>query len=104
MGLLNWQKQFKENILQDQITKQFSDQFSSDPSRLNIYKNNVFYSLTEALSAQYPNVKKLVGESFFNACCRQFIKIIDSNKAEMIFVGEKFPEFLSNFEHRNLQV
>ena len=99
MSLLKWQHQFKECILSNNDITPFSDNFSSDPARLNIYKNNVFHSLTEALSSQFPTVKKLVGEKFFNACCNKFIKSININQTAMIFIGEEFSDFLKNFEH-----
>jgi len=41
--------------------------------RLQIYRNNLFESLTEALAAVYPVVAQLVGEAFFRQVARRFV-------------------------------
>jgi hypothetical protein len=38
--------------------------------RLQVYRNNTFISLTEALTATYPVVSALVGERFFAAAAK----------------------------------
>ena len=41
--------------------------------RLQIYRNNLFESLTQALAAVYPVVAQLVGDEFFRHVARRFI-------------------------------
>ena len=41
--------------------------------RLQIYRNNLFESLTQALAAVYPVVAQLVGEAYFRQVARRFI-------------------------------
>ena len=41
--------------------------------RLQIYRNNVFESLAQALAAVYPVVAQLVGETYFRHVARRFI-------------------------------
>jgi hypothetical protein len=41
--------------------------------RLQIYRNNLFESLTQALAAVYPVVAQLVGEAYFRHVARRFI-------------------------------
>lgn len=41
--------------------------------RLQIYRNNVFESLTQALAAVYPVVAQLVGEAYFRHVARRFM-------------------------------
>ena len=67
--------------------------------RLDIYRNNIFYSLTDALSDLYPVIKRLVGEQFFNATAIEFIRKRPPRRAAMIYFAEDFPEFLREFEH-----
>lgn len=41
---------------------------------LDIYRNNVFYSLGQALGDIYPVIKALVGDEFFGAMAREFVR------------------------------
>lgn len=45
----------------------------SAAQRLQIYRNNLFESLTHALAAVYPVVAQLVGEAYFRHVARRFI-------------------------------
>jgi len=67
--------------------------------RLDIYRNNVFYSLTNALADLYPVIKRLVGGQFFNATAGEYIRRRPPRSAAMVHFGEDFPEFLQVFEH-----
>jgi len=66
--------------------------------RLNIYRNNVFHSLSTALAALYPVVKQLVGEEYFKACARSYLQDFPPRTAAMVNFGGSFPDFLQNFE------
>jgi len=50
----------------------FSGRLSA-AQRLQIYRNNLFESLTQALAAVYPVVAQLVGEAYFRQVARRFI-------------------------------
>ncbi len=67
--------------------------------RLDIYRNNVFYSLTNALADLYPVIKRLVGEQFFNATATEYLRQRPPYSAAMVNFGTDFPEFLVVFEH-----
>lgn len=67
--------------------------------RLDIYRNNVFHSLTNATADLYPVIKRLVGEQFFNATAGEYIRRRPPCSAAMVHFGEDFPEFLQVFEH-----
>ena len=67
--------------------------------RLDIYRNNVFYSLTNALADLYPVIKRLVGDEFFNATASEYIHQRPPRSAAMVNFGGDFPEFLQEFEH-----
>ena len=67
--------------------------------RLDIYRNNVFHSLTNALAELYPVIKRLVGGQFFNATAGEYIRRRPPRSAAMVHFGKDFPEFLQEFEH-----
>ena len=66
--------------------------------RLDIYRNNVFYSLGVAMADLYPVIKRLVGTDFFKALSRAYLQTHPPTKAAMVYFGESFPDFLTSFE------
>ncbi len=66
--------------------------------RLNVYRNNVFYSLTGSLSDLYQVITKLVGEEFFRAAASEFVRISPPKTGRILEYGADFPGFLSAFE------
>src|SRR5689334_21117181 len=65
------------------------------PGGLQVYRNNVFASLTEALAAVYPVVKRLVGEPFFNQLARRFIRRHPSRSGNLHDFGAELPAFIA---------
>lgn len=65
--------------------------------RLQLYRNNLFISLTEALAAVYPVVQRLVGEDFFKTACREFISTHPPRQAQLHLFGDAFPEFIRTY-------
>jgi len=77
---------------------------SANPSehtlqRLGIYRNNVLYSLSQAMAAQFPIVKKLVGDNFFFALARDYIREQPPHEPSLTFYGDTFPAFIAEHEH-----
>lgn len=70
----------------------------SGDERLNIYKNNTFISLSEALSSTFPTVHKLVGGDFFSYCACEFIKKFPPSPGPLFEYGSEFSSFLGSFE------
>ena len=69
-----------------------------DPSaRLSIYRNNVVARLTDALSATYPVVCKLVDRRFFAYAADTFIQRNLPAGACLVEYGADFPSFLAEF-------
>ncbi len=64
---------------------------------IQLHRNNIFVSLTEALLAIYPVASKLVGEDFFRTACRHFIPDHLPTAAPLHEFGNTFPEFLKNY-------
>lgn len=69
-----------------------------DGARLvQIYRNNVFLSLTGALAAVYPVVQRLVGEGFFNYLADGFIRAHRPGSGNLHDFGTALAEFLAGF-------
>jgi len=66
--------------------------------RFNVYRNNVFVSLIEALEGRFPAVCRLVGEEFFRAMARAFIENHPPRSPVLLHYGGEFPGFLDGFE------
>lgn len=66
--------------------------------RLDVYRNNVFHSLTKALAQAFPVVERLVGVAFFAAAAREFLRDKMPRQNTLIGFGAGFPEFLETFE------
>ncbi len=65
--------------------------------RFSVYRNNVASSLTRALEAAFPNVRKLVGEEFFAAMAGVFLRAHPPRSRIMMLYGDEFPGFLDAF-------
>ncbi len=66
--------------------------------RLQVYRNNVFASLTSALQAVYPVVERLVGEGFFRHAADRYIRRYPSTSGNLHDFGCAFAEFLAGFK------
>jgi Putative DNA-binding domain len=67
------------------------------PKRFSVYRNNVAGSLTRALEASFPTVRKLVGEEFFAAMAGIFLRSHPPQSRMLVLYGDAMPEFLSQF-------
>lgn len=65
--------------------------------RFDVYRNNVAVSLTEALSAGFPVIEKLVGEEFFRAMAGVFLRAHPPRSPVLALWGDAFPGFLATF-------
>jgi hypothetical protein len=62
--------------------------------RLQVYRNNVFISLRQALADVYPVVRRLVGEEFFNQLARRFVREYPSRSGNLHDFGSELARFL----------
>jgi hypothetical protein len=67
------------------------------PKRFSVYRNNVASSLTRALEAAFPTVRKLVGEEFFAAMALVFLRAHPPRSRMLMLYGEDFPGWLEGF-------
>ncbi len=66
-------------------------------SRLNIYRNNVWTRLTEALRSIFPVVCRLTDERFFDFAADAFIRRHPPTEGCLAEYGAGFPAFLATF-------
>lgn len=66
--------------------------------RFAIYRNNVMVSLTGALAARFPAVKRIAGDDFFEAAARAFASRSPPRSPLMMTYGEEFPGFLARLD------
>lgn len=67
------------------------------PKRFSVYRNNVASSLTRALEAAFPTVRKLVGDEFFAAMAVVFLRAHPPRSRMLMLYGAEFPGFLEAF-------
>jgi len=65
--------------------------------RFNVYRNNVAVSLSDALEAAFPIVRKLVGDDFFRAMAGVYLRKHPPRSPLMMFYGDAMPQFLGRF-------
>ncbi|MEJ8559857.1 DNA-binding domain-containing protein [Yoonia sp. GPGPB17] len=66
--------------------------------RFDVYRNNVAVSLSDALEAAFPVVRKLVGDEFFRAMAGVYLRKHPPKTPLMMFYGDAMPQFLGRFE------
>lgn len=64
---------------------------------VEIYRNNYFGNLHDALAGAYPVVKQLVGDDFFRFMARKFAESFPSRFGNLHHHGEALAEFLTTF-------
>lgn len=65
--------------------------------RFAIHRNNVTVSLTDALAATFPVVLALVGEAFFRALARCYLRAGPPRSPVLAHYGGTFPAFIDAF-------
>ena len=66
--------------------------------RFNVYRNNVYLSLIEAIANRYPVVARLVGEEFFAAAARAFVEAHPPQNPMLLAYGGVFADFLADLD------
>jgi hypothetical protein len=70
----------------------------NSPERLDIYYNNTLLGLTDILTATYPVLQKIVGESFFRTVARFYIKTNSQITGNRHTYGGELTSFLRSYE------
>ena len=66
--------------------------------RFAVYRNNVIVSLTDALEQRFPVCARLVGDEFFRAMARVYVRQHPPRSPILADYGEDFPGFVAAFE------
>jgi Putative DNA-binding domain len=66
--------------------------------RFAVYRNNVVLGLTAALAANFPAIKRLVGDAFFAHMAKIFVSANPPRSRLLAEYGGAFPDFLGRFE------
>ena len=87
--LAEFQQQFQRAILQPESVEQ-----SSYGVGLRMYQNTVTSGLIDVLSANYPTVLQLVGETWFRDMARYYVSVHFPAEPSLALYGAELPEFL----------
>jgi hypothetical protein len=71
---------------------------STPTKRFNVYRNNVFVSLSEAIRSKFPVVERLLGTEFAGAMARVYVEKNLPISPVMLTYGATYPDFLKIFE------
>ena len=99
-SLLELQRQFSEGVLHSagsEFMQQVRPGRFAPERHFQVYRNNVFESLTNALKAVYPVVERLVGEGFFRYAAASYIPVHRPESGNLHDFGGNFAGFLSSF-------
>lgn len=67
-------------------------------SRLQIHRNNTFITLTDALGATFPVVKRLLGDDFFDFMAHRYIEQSPPTPGPLFNYGKTLADFITGFE------
>ena len=70
----------------------------ASPKRFAVYRNNVVVGLTEALQANFPAVRRIVGDEFFRAMARVYVTLPRRTSPILLDYGADFADFVAGFE------
>lgn len=66
--------------------------------RFGVYRNNVFWGLTEALKSRFPAALAIVGDEFFNAMADHYIRLDPPRSPLLLTYGDGLADFVASFE------
>jgi len=67
--------------------------------RIDVYRRSIVGNLVRALHATYPVVAKIVGEAFFKALSRAYVRAHPSQSGDLNEYGFQFAQFVSEWPH-----
>lgn len=65
---------------------------------MHIYRNNMLFGLTDALSNVYPVLKQILGDACFGTLAKQYIRAYPQSSGNRNCFGEAMPEFIMHCE------
>ena len=76
------------------MPEKIKDNGLSSTQRLQVYRNNVFFLLNQAMSLTYPVVESLVGDKFFKQLSRDYMRKFPSKSGDINDFGSNFSNYL----------
>ena len=70
---------------------------SAPEKRFAVYRNNVVVGLVDALADSFPVTQALVGEDFFRAMAREFVRVKPPRSPVLALYGDGFAGFIEDF-------
>ena len=70
---------------------------SAPEKRFAVYRNNVVVGLIDALADSFPVTQALVGEEFFRAMAREFVRATPPRSPVLALYGDGFGDFIADF-------
>ncbi len=67
-------------------------------TRFDVYRNNVAVGLVNALASMFPATQRIVGEEFFRAMARRFVRACPPRSRLLAEYGHDLPAFIADFE------
>jgi hypothetical protein len=96
--LRKFQQGFARAVFDTRAAGRFAPQVRahglSGPRRIQVYRNNLFANLSEALAATYPVIHRLVGEAYFQQLATVYVRKFPSVSGDIHRYGDRFGEFL----------
>jgi Putative DNA-binding domain len=65
------------------------------PKRYAVYRNNVTVSLVRAIEANFPAVRRLLGDVYFAGLAREYVQAHPPQSPLMFLFGAEFPDYLA---------
>lgn len=87
-------KELRGILMQYNLALAVRDPSLEMPPRFNIYRNNHWVSVLEAMKAAFPMSVRLVGEAYFTQISRAFLEKSPPRSRLMMEFGKGFPEFI----------
>lgn len=78
-----------DEIMQDGMTAQ---------ERHNIYRNNTFITLGQALADNFPVLCRLVGQTFFDHMAKEYVRLYPPVTPLLMSYGDRMAKFLADFK------
>ncbi len=101
MQLHELQRQFASAVLRENISSAIASDVVGrglEPARrLQVYRNNIRFTLREALQDIYPATYALVGGDFFKHLAKRYLETHPPESGNILDVGACLPEFISSF-------
>ena len=95
-------RQFAQSLLEPSppkaLLEDIVEEGISAQDRLNIYRSNVYGSLSRALAQAYPVVLQVIGEENFRSLSRAYIQAYPPSQAHLATYGSRLAAFVSTFE------